>query len=459
MNSIKVGERLFAVEQSERYYLVYTYPFQVFEVEADSLEETVAAGRELLCDGNVLFRKRSEDFHNFISLDWLITADCNLNCRHCFAKKTGDCYRYGLEEAVLALDDLRRSVDLSLEVLSAHLESGDPSVRFELFIIGGEPLMQKDLIYSGIRFLDTELERFRVKHELEVVDRQVMIVTNGIEIDDAFARFCREKNIGITVSVDAPGYTQKVDEFGRSHTPHVIQNLKLLLSYEMSNIAVNFVIPPARLKDTDLVFEYLQREGILDRLKTVQMSPQIPPHRQTQFCGCAASEVMISDFGSDAEACELFAEKMLGYDRKYHMDIKEYNRKMASLIEIGGMAYRCPAAQNKFCVVPGGDIYPCHQLIGISGFEMGNVRTADRDSLTQSAAFRRFRDRRVFDVEPCRDCVLQSVCITFVDCPARCYLESGDMKLVPRHYCRIAKGYLEAIFERFLDSLKSIPED
>lgn len=451
----KIQDRFFVICHHGAFFLVYTYPMQVFRLDVSEMAEAAALAEELWEDGSLALQKRSEDFKNFFSLDWLITADCNLNCAHCFAKKTGERYRYGLLDASLTMDDLRKSVCLALDVLAGHLQPDDPSIRFELFIIGGEPLLEKDLICQGIRYLDGELERFRAEHGLETVDRQAMIVSNGIAVDREFAQFCRDWNIGITISVDAPGYMQKVDSDGENHTPKVMENLKLLLEHHVENVAVNFVIPPDRLDDTDLVFEYLEREGVLRHLKTVQMSPQIPPHRQTLYCGCNPSEVVISDFGADMDSCRLFAKKMLGYDRKYHMDIKEYNQKMFSLIEIGGMAYRCPAAQNKFCVVPGGDIYPCHQLIQIDGFRMGGLNTATPASLEASDAYQSFSRRRVFQVEPCRDCLLQTVCITFVDCPARCHLESGDLFHVPKHYCLIAKEYLEEIFGRFLDSLPS----
>lgn len=449
----KIADRFFAVENEQRYYLVYTYPMQVFELEADSLSETAETGKELLEENEIVINSRKEDFHNFFSLDWLITADCNLNCAHCFAKKSGENYRYGLSEPTLSFSHLKKSVHLALDILAEHLDPQDLGVRFELFIIGGEPLLEKKLIYRGIDFLDKKLEQFRLEHGLEKIDREVMIVSNGIEIDNDFADFCLNHNIGITVSVDAPGYMQKIDANGLNHTPKVIKNIKLLLDKGLKNVAVNFVIPPDKLKETDKVFSYLENEGILHKLKTVQMSPQIPPHRQTKYCGCNSSEIMISDFGEDFEACELFAEKMLGYERKYHMDIKEYNQKMHSLIEIGGMAYRCPVAQNKFCIVPGGDIYPCHQLIQISGFLFGNIDSMDLAHFKSSPVCEKFCKRRVFDVKPCDSCLLQSVCITFVDCPARCFLESGDMFQVPIHYCKIAKKYLEDIFQRFLTSL------
>lgn len=449
----KIAERFFAVENKQRYYLIYTYPMQVFEIEASSLSEAVQSGKELLKENEIVINKRNEDFHNFFSLDWLITADCNLNCAHCFAKKTGENYRYGLTEPTLSYSHIEKSVHLALAILAEHLDPHDQIVRFELFIIGGEPLLEKNLIYKGVELLDKQLEQFRVEHNLDKIDRQVMIVSNGIEIDNEFVEFCLSNNIGITISVDAPGYMQKIDANGCNYTPKVINNIKLLLDRGVNNVAVNFVIPPNKLNETDKVFSYLESEGILHKLKTVQMSPQIPPHRQTKYCGCNSSEIMISDFGNDYDACELFAEKMLGYERKYHMDIKEYNQKMHSLIEIGGMAYRCPAAQNKFCVVPGGDIYPCHQLIQITGFLLGNIDNLDLSSFKSSSVCEKFSKRKVFDVKPCNNCILQSVCITFVDCPARCYLESGDMFQVPIHYCKIAKKYLENIFERFLESL------
>lgn len=454
INYKKVADKVFALKSNDNYYMVYTYPVQVFKLDVVSMEEAEEFIHLYLADSEMVFNERDLDFHNFFSLDWLITSDCNLNCSHCFARKPGEKFRYGLAQKSMSKEEIDLSISFALEKLGESISPDADYAKIELFIIGGEPLIEKELIQYGITRLDKSFKLFCSKRNIQSYERQTMIVTNGICIDKPFAQYCAENNIGLTISVDAPGYSQKIDKDGLSYTPKVIDNIRTLLECGVKNVACNFVIPPNKLDDTDIVFDYLKQCGILDKLTTVQMSPQIPPTRQTKFCGCNSSEVVISDFGSDLAMCEKFAEKMLGYNKKYDIDIKEYHKKMHSLLSMGGIAYRCPAAQWKICVVPGGDIYPCHQLVNIDGFCLGNVHS-DTNQIYCGDIYKMFRERTVFKVSPCKDCILQTSCITFVDCPARCYLECGDINKVPKHYCLIAKKYLESIFEDFIDEIES----
>lgn len=61
-----------------------------------------------------------------------------------------------------------------------------------------------------------------------------------------------------------------------------------------------------------------------------------------------------------------------------------------------------------------------------------------------------FEKRMVFKVSPCNDCIFQTICIPFVDCPARCFIETGSLFQVPDYYCKVHKPYMEKLLEKFL---------
>ena len=120
----------------------------------------------------------------------------------------------------------------------------------------------------------------------------------------------------------------------------------------------------------------------------------------------------------------------------------------------GGTQYRCPVAEWKWAVTPTGDVYACHQLVGIEQFKMGNVREPKWYDAPQARAVReRFLARTIDAADSCRACVLKSTCMVFVDCPARSFLEMGHENKVVPHYCKCGKTYLEKLFGEHLLSL------
>ena len=114
----------------------------------------------------------------------------------------------------------------------------------------------------------------------------------------------------------------------------------------------------------------------------------------------------------------------------------------------GGNLHRCCILNNKWCVVPGGDIYVCHMLGGFSDFRVGNIFDDKWDSSQKYKLLsKRFYERLTLNINPCNDCILQTICINFIDCPARNLLENGDLDNVGEHQCEAAKSYLLYLLE------------
>lgn len=118
------------------------------------------------------------DNHFFHTATWAVTADCNLNCRHCFvAKDQGHAAdRFSLEEARALIGEMKAC-----------------GIR-EVHLTGGEPLTHPD-----IDAIIAELTR----QELKIA----RIVTNGLLISAAFLERLRALNQDplFTISFDGLG--------------------------------------------------------------------------------------------------------------------------------------------------------------------------------------------------------------------------------------------------------------
>jgi uncharacterized protein len=441
------------VESHGSYFGVYTYPFSILALDVRTEDEGRRVMLDLAQDGETFSPSVDYSYKGFYALEWIVTNDCVLNCPHCFARKQGDEGRYGLPAgSSLTLAEMMRSVDFAVEELRADVQKHNlEAAQFEVFIIGGEPLMRFDDLRQSLIHTRAQIQKMREDLHLERVDEKYFMATNGVLMNAEMADFLTVHNVTVSVSIDTPINPIKVDCDNRRSIESALRAVRLLAKRGHKDILLNCVIPAEHVYQMDEIMQYIEQLDVFPSISGVQLSPAVPPSRQTAFSGCASSETILSGWSGDIDRARFFASKLIEYSLKYKTDMKKYHSRVANMLLQGGVGYRCPVAQWKWCVVPGGDVYACHQLVGVDGFVMGNVNN-DFATLRLSMAPLKetFAKRNVFDVTPCSSCVLQSCCVVFVDCPARCHLEGGDLFAVPPHQCETAKGYLLDIFEDFI---------
>ena len=66
----------------------------------------------------------------------------------------------------------------------------------------------------------------------------------------------------------------------------------------------------------------------------------------------------------------------------------------------------CGSGGEYLAVTPEGDLYPCHQFVGLDGFRMGNVE----DGITDIALKDRFAKVNVYSKKECADCFARFYC-------------------------------------------------
>lgn len=448
----KLTNGIFELVYKGRIFLMNVYPIRIIEI--DSIIESHELTSEVLkylrkdSDGDSM-----EEFRGFGAIEFIATTRCNLRCTHCTARafdNPNESY-YGMPAMDMPLETMYAAIDAAIDQLLDRLEK-QPSqtVNFEMFITGGEPLLVWNDLSKSIDYAKNKLQKISNISEFNFTPH---VVTNGLLINEIIAEDLKRQNVVVTIALDSPFNEVRVDSNGNPGTPLALKGLKQLMKVGHKRTSINVVVPGEKINSIDKIFDYLEKFDAFKGITTIQLSALAPPIQHTRFAGKGLSAKYVNGY-HDVNNCSIFSEKLINYSEKYDLDMKLYASKLASWLQQGGTKYRCPVAEWKWCVAPDGYIYACHQLVGIGKFKMGYLFENNWYYDKMSMSIRnQFLKRTVFEANLCQDCVLVTSCMVFVDCPARSYLEEGDIKKVPLHYCLCGKTYLEKLLGEHIISL------
>lgn len=451
----KVGERKFFVTVDGKFYLIVTYPFKIYSLDTQDEYSAIEAIRDFEVPP-VDFEAYKKLVNTYFCLELLPSTRCNLACTGCIAQNPTDVDGglYRVETCQDMTEDtmfnhIMKAVDLLEERIVNNEMSGD-EVSLHFFITGGEPFINGDNLLNALLRGKKAFEEMAVRYSKSSYFN-VQIVTNGILIREDQIPKIKELNALITISFDTPYNENKIDRLGNSHREEQIRNFHMLIDNGHKRVSANLCVSADYVDDLDRIMDYLDQRGIVAKASSIQMSPMSPPIHASENFVEKNKNTKISSFKTLPHTAEKFSQKLIDFSEKYGIDMKLYKRRMTALIQQGGLLLRCCILNNKWCIMPSGDIYTCHMLGGIEDFKVGHISDPDwRKSEKYKELSERFYNRLTYNLTPCKDCVLQTICINFIDCPARDLLENGDLDIVGDHQCQCAKSYLLYILEKLI---------
>lgn len=186
----------------------------------------------------------SQQLHQHVSCELLISNYCNLNCSYCIAK--------GLPNATMSVESAKSAVDLFL-----FLSEGCESIEFTFS--GGEPLCKFEILKDLLLYIKTKC------NELGVVSSFVL-KTNGTIWSAIILETMKQYSVSIAVSIDGD---QKVHDkhrvFKNGNGSHdlVIKNISSILG---SNIKCSgsLTVHPNTAQDLMTSVEFLCSLGLTD---------------------------------------------------------------------------------------------------------------------------------------------------------------------------------------------------
>ncbi len=341
-----------------------------------------------------------------------IAHDCNMRCSYCFAS-TGD---FGKGRKLMPAEVGKKSVDFLIEHSGARR-------NLEVDFFGGEPLMNFDVVKQIV-----EYARSLEKQHNKLF--RFTITTNGLLLDDDKIDYINKEMYNVVLSID--GRREVNDRVrkcvnGAGSYDIIVPKFRKLV--EKRGDGQYYVRGTFTKFNEDFANDVLE----LKRLGFEQISV----------------EPVVSDLANDYAITEkelphVFAEyerlATLLLDLKAKKEGVNFFHFMIDL-EQGPCAIKrlrgCGCGNEYVAVTPDGDIYPCHQFVGMEEWKMGSVM----DNSINADKKNDFARANIYGKQECRECWAKFYCSG--GCNANNVQYRGDILKPHRISCELEKKRLE----------------
>ena len=341
-----------------------------------------------------------------------VAHTCNLNCSYCFASQG----RYQGDRALMSFEVGKRAMDFLIE------NSGTRR-NLEVDFFGGEPLMNFEMVKKLVAYC-------REQEKIHNKNFRFTMTTNGMLIDEDVIDFCNKECHNVVLSLD--GRKEVHDRFRKDYAGHgsydaIVPKFQEFVrkrgdkGYYMRGTYTHFNTDFTNdiFHMADLGFTELSMEPVVSK-------PGDP------------SALTAEDLPILKEQYEILAKEMIKRDREgrgftfYHYMI-DLTGGPCIYKRISG----CGSGTEYMAVTPWGDLYPCHQFVGIEQWKMGNLYdgTFNDDIKTY------FSKVHVYSKEGCRSCWAKFFCSG--GCNANSFIYEGDVKKPYKIACEMQKKRLE----------------
>ncbi len=340
-----------------------------------------------------------------------IAHDCQLRCKYCFAS-TGD---FGQGRKLMSFETGKHAIDFLLE------NSGDrPNLELDFF--GGEPLMNFRVVKQIVEYARSREAEFNKKFRFT-------ITTNGLLLDDEKIDFINREMSNVVLSIDG---RKSVNDYFR-----ILPN---------GQGCYDMILPKyKKLVEGRGDKEYYVRGTFTN--KNLDFSNDVFALYEAGFDQISIEPVVgegdeyaltMGNLPAVFKEYEVLAKRILDNEKKG----KKFNFFHFMLdLDQGPCAIKrlrgCGCGNDYVAITPDGDIYPCHQFVGMEEYKMGNI---DEGTFNEEMKAD-FANCHVYSKPECRKCWAKFYCSG--GCNANNYQYMGDIRSAHKISCELEKKRLE----------------
>ncbi len=389
------------------------YPEQDILEAIEEIEELKAAGElfteDTYKDYIIDFKKRKTVVK---ALCLHIAHDCNLACKYCFASEG----EYHGDRSLMSFEVGKKSIDFLIA------NSGERR-NLEVDFFGGEPLMNfqvvKDIVAYGRSLEEKHNKNFRFT-----------LTTNGMLLNDEIMEFANKEMANVVLSVD--GRPEVNDNMrptpnGKGSYEYIMPKFEKLAELrQQKNYYVrgtfthnNLDFAQDVLHLADLGFEQISVEPVV--------SLPEEPYAITE-----------EDLPFVMEQYDMLAKEMISREKEGRgFNFFHFMIDLAGGPCVAKRLSGCGSGTEYLAVTPWGDLYPCHQFVGIDEFLMGNVD----DGVTNTDIREEFKLCNVYAKDKCKECFARFYCSG--GCAANSFKFHGDILGAYDVGCELQKKRVE----------------
>ena len=327
-----------------------------------------------------------------------IAHDCNLKCVYCFAEEG----EYHGHRSLMSSEVGKAAIDFLIA------NSGSRK-NLEVDFFGGEPLMNFEVVKEIVAYA-------RAIEQEKGKNFRFTITTNGILLNDEIQAYINQNMHNVVISLDG---RKEVNDKMRpraggqgSYDVIVPKFQKLAESRNQTNYYIRGTFARNNL---DFMQDVLHMADL--GFKQISVEPVVGPETDSYA-------IREEDLPRIFKEYEDLAEEL--YERHKEGGARDFNFFHFNIDLTGGpcVAKRlvgCGSGTEYLAVTPEGDLYPCHQFVGLEGFRMGDVFTGIENWQLRE----KFSACNVYAKESCRNCWARFYCSG--GCAANAYQLEGDI--------------------------------
>jgi uncharacterized protein len=362
--------------------------------------------------------------HRWANLTLFVTDRCNLRCRYCFegyGPLKAAAHTISRETATAALDFFFETLYPSADVYDLHL-------------FGGEPLLEWEMV----EWITLEAQR---RAQAKGKPLYMSISTNAIGLTTERTQFLREHEFDVSVSLDGPQEVHdrfRVFPDGRGSFDDMCRGFAHLVR---GRPPYSCVVGRFNRENKDAYRNVLAAYAVTEGRQGIAFKlSRLSPRHALSLRMEDVEEILVSY----RPVLDLLLERLAARDYKYLTSLFYGNDYFARFImrlrsRTPGLR-RCWAGFDMYAVATDGRVYPCESMVGMEGWEVGDVRDG-----IDPQRHRPWLDLNVDKRNECRDCWARYLCGG--GCYASALTSHGDLTRPDPIDCRFTRGLIELNME------------
>lgn len=358
---------------------------------------------------NNLYETYKEIMDKRISLMYLIpTNSCNLQCKYCFIGKLNEAPNFMDEGTALT----------AVEKFNDHLKKNDQ--QGTLFFYGAEPLLNFSLIKKVVKYIKEK------NYNIEFA-----MVSNGLLITDNIAKFIKEHNISLGISIDGmKNVNDKNRIFKNSEEgsyDYVTNKINLLKTNNV-DFGLSITVSKDLLKEKAKVLEWLKDLNVKNISYNLLHFTEFDPDWKKYY----------------EEATEfIYNSNNTLYEYGFNED--RANRKLKSFYERKFKFSDCGAVGgSQITICPNGDIEICHGYWNRKNNKISNINNIKSlEEIFETEQYKEWNNNITLKKEECLKC--EAIYICGRGCPKQSKELFGDENKIDEAFCVYSKKFLHYI--------------
>ena len=341
-----------------------------------------------------------------------IAHDCNLACKYCFA---GEGEYHG--------DRSLMSYEVGKKALDFLIANSGNRVNLEVDFFGGEPLMNFQVVKDLVAYGRSREKEYNKKFRFT-------LTTNGMLLNDDVMEFANKEMANVVLSIDgrkAVHDYMRPTRNGKGSYDYIVDKFKKMS--ELRNQTNYYVRGTFTHYNLDFSKDVLHLADL--GFKQISAEPVVALPDQPYAITEEDLPKLFDEY--DALAKEMVIRQKNGRGFNFFHFMIDLTGGPCLYKRLSG----CGSGTEYLAVTPWGDLYPCHQFVGMEEFKLGNVDTG----IEKSELVDEFKLCNVYAKDKCRDCFARFYCSG--GCAANSYNFHGNLLDAYDIGCELEKKRVE----------------